>query len=155
MENARYQITHEIHNGVGQLARDADSLLMLWPLQGHTHAYRLKGHLREFDSFESKSLRFEFPVFEEDLELDKIPIADPSLEGVFETVDTEQKVDIWKVWDSFATKDAISLEDFASAMNLTSFEARQKIIRSGSHPQNPILRLRLTMGSKVQAEEDA
>ncbi len=148
----RYQVSHEVENGNGQLARDADSLLTLWPLERHETGFRLKGQMREFEAFKPMSLSFTYPFFIQAPELDRVPIV-----GSIDTLETAEEINaeisVWKVWDTLNTTVAVSLEDLAKAMGVTSFEARQKVLQAGPNPNNPSKKLRLAAGNKVKEEE--
>lgn len=152
IDSPRFQVTHEIENGVGQLARDADSLLTLWPLEWHENAYRLKGLLREFEAFKPMSLAFEYPQFTHQEDLDRIPILGAILSSSSEESLPTAELNLWKVWDSIGAS-IVNLDDFAKALGISTFETRQKVMQLGLHPQRANLRLRMTMGNKIKAEE--
>ncbi|HSQ42250.1 MAG TPA: hypothetical protein VLM37_08235, partial [Fibrobacteraceae bacterium] len=144
--------TQEVENGIGQLSRDADSLLTLWPLEHHEFGFRLKGQLREFEAFAPLSLSFDFPAFHRAPELDRVPIVgSSSTDNAAEEFVAE--INIWKVWESISPGDVASLDDLAKAMGVTAFEARQKVLQAGPNPNNPNQKLRLAGGGKVKAEE--
>jgi|GEM_PF-2828408 len=153
-DHPSYQVTQEIENGVGQMARDADSLLTLWPLERHDSAFRLKGQMREFESFPHLSLTFVYPAFQAAPELDRVPLVGSTLSeanAVEEPILNE--ISIWKVWDSLNTQEAVPLDQLAKLMNLTAFDVRQKVLQAGPHPTRPSLKLRMAVGNRVKAEE--
>jgi len=152
IDSPRFQITHEIENGVGQLARDADSLLTLWPLERHENAYRLKGLLREFEAFKPMSLAFEYPQFSQQEDLDRVPILGTILSTQAEENLPAAELNLWKVWDTLGVS-LVSLDDFAKALGISTFETRQKVMQLGHHPQRANLRLRMSVGNKIKAEE--
>lgn len=152
-DHPRFQITHEIENGIGQLARDADTLLSLWPLERHEAAFRLKAQMREFETIRPMSLSFEYPCFVHNPDLDRIPIVG-SITATGEDTEAEiMEVSVWKIWDNLNTKDAVPLDQLAKLMNVSAFDARQKILQAGPNPHNPNLKLRMAAGNKVKAEE--
>ena len=153
-DHPRYQVTHEVENGVGQLARDADTLLTLWPLERRENSYRLKGQMREFESFPPMSLTFTFPVFQAAPDLDRIPIVGSEATEAETAEDAIADVNIWKVWDKLNPKEAISVDELAKLMNMSAFEAREKIKQAPPNPLNPKMKLRLTAGNKIKAEEE-
>lgn len=148
----RFQITHELENGIGQLARDADAVLMFWPLEGPSQCYRLKGELREFESFAPRSFSFQFPVFQRAKELDRVAILGAGQEEVME----EGLINLWKVWESFdqASGNPVTLAMLGKKVNLTPYEVRLAVLQAGPHPTNPRLRLRISKGNTVVVEED-
>lgn len=152
-DHPRFQITHEIENGIGQLARDADTLLSLWPLERHEAAFRLKAQMREFESFKPMSLNFEFPCFQPSPELDRVPIMGSAPIDVEGEAADALEVNVWKVWEGLNTTDAVPLDHLAKVMNMTTFDVRQKILQAGPSPHNSNLKLRLAAGNKVKAEE--
>lgn len=153
IDHPRFQITHEIENGTGQLARDADTLLSLWPLERHEAGFRLKAQMREFEAFKPMSLSFEFPCFLHNPDLDRVPIVGFVAQTAEEVSADIVEVNVWKIWDHLNSKEAVPLEQLAKLMNLSAFEARQKIMQAGPNPHNPNLKLRMAAGNKVKAEE--
>jgi energy-coupling factor transporter ATP-binding protein EcfA2 len=157
-----YQITQELNTGAGQLARDADALLMLWPLEGHTQSYRLKGRLREFPVFAPMSLEFVYPLFEVNEDLDKVPeqgavarLTTSSIAATLEEEDTSFSSNkIWKLWETHAQEGSMDLTAFAELLHLKAFELRTKIAKMPPHPSRKSLHLRIGVGNRIVAEED-
>lgn len=152
-DHPRFQVTNEIENGIGQLARDADSVLTLWPLDRHDTAYRLKGQMREFESFTPMSLTFAFPIFTPAPLLDRVPIRGTDAWTPMQEENETPEVDIWKIWDSLENHDSVTLDQLAKRLSLTQFETKQKIAQAGPHPKRPNLKLRFAAGGKIKAEE--
>ena len=155
IDGPRFHVTNEVENGIGQLARDADSLLTLWPLERHDNAFRLKGQMREFEAFKPTTLEFEYPIFRINPDLDRVPIIGTlSATGAPAEDGPAAEVNVWKMWDSLGIKDTITIDQLAKSMSLTAFDVRRLVLQAGPHPQNPNLKLRMVAGGKVKAEED-
>jgi len=153
-DHPNFQVTHEIENGIGQLARDADSLLTLWPLERHEFGFRLKGQMREFEAFRPMSLSFVFPMFQSDPDLDRVTLLGSAVTEAESAEDARADVNIWKVWEKLNPQEPVALDILAKTMNMTPFEARQKVMQAPPNPHNPKLKLRLAAGNKIKAEEE-
>jgi archaellum biogenesis ATPase FlaH len=153
--NPLYQITEELQNGTGHLARDADATLMLWPLENHPDGFRLKGNLREFEYFKPKSLAFTYPVFTEDTELDKVPQLGIATMLIEEEEKTLGGKNFWKTWEKInPTGGPLSIKTFAQAVELSEYEVRVKLLTLEGNPSNTQQRLRMKGNSEVVMDID-